>query len=104
MRHRIQIQDFTVTKSPLNQRLKDPTPVVVGEFWADVRSLTGRELVNASQVKATVSHKVTMRYHVAIKPTYKIAFDGRIFQVLWTDDVGERRRELQIYCTEEVRS
>jgi SPP1 family predicted phage head-tail adaptor len=103
MRFRVELQDFTVTRSALNQPLKNPTPVVLGTFWADISTLSGRELANAQQIKGNVTHKVTMRWvGIEIKPTYKFAFNGRTFQILWTDNVDQRNRTLLIYVVEEV--
>jgi SPP1 family predicted phage head-tail adaptor len=100
MRHRVTVQNFTTTTNALNQRQK--TPTAVGEYWADIVSLTGRELVRAQQVNAEITHKVTMRYQGEIKASYTLLFNGRTFHVLWVDNVGQRNRELHVYCNEVV--
>jgi head-tail adaptor len=62
LRHRIDIQSVATTlTSPYNE---DTTEVWTTDRVdrASVSPLTGRELVEAAQVNADVTHKVTMRY------------------------------------------
>lgn len=102
LRFRAELQDFTVTRSPLNQPIKTGRPVL-GTFWCDLVSLSGRELIAAQRLEGTVSHKITMRWmNIAIKPDYRLVIDGRVFNPVWTDNVGNRNRELLIYCLEKV--
>lgn len=103
LRFRAEIQDFTTTRSTLNQQIKDPVRPVLGTFWCDIASLSGRELTNAQQIRSNVNRKVTMRWvGLEIKPTHRLVVGGRIFQPLWTDNVDQRNRTLLIYCVEEV--
>lgn len=102
LRFLAELQDFTTTKSVLNQQIKTGRPVI-GTYWCDLSSLSGRELLAAQQQNATVSHKITMRWvGLVIKPTHRLVINGRVFQIVWTDNVDNRNRELRIYCLEKI--
>jgi SPP1 family predicted phage head-tail adaptor len=76
----------------------------------DIRPLTGREQVVASQMVATSTHVFTMRYSSSgavgisiVNPTHRLNFRGRIFHVDQPPkDPDEQNRQLDIYCTEQV--
>lgn len=59
LRHRVEVQREVVEPGALGVDVK--TWSTLGTFWARVRPLTGRELILAQQVNATLSHEVTFR-------------------------------------------
>lgn len=83
--------------------------VEVGTYWAKVETLSGREAVNAKQIKAEVTHKVTMRYIRSgvpgvplINPSQRINYFNRVFNILWLVNPDEANVELWVYCQEVV--
>jgi SPP1 family predicted phage head-tail adaptor len=73
-----------------------------GTYYASVTFLSGRELVNATQVKADVTHKVEMRYIGPIAPTSRLVLKGRPFNIDSINNVKEINREYVILCHETV--
>jgi SPP1 family predicted phage head-tail adaptor len=101
MRHRLTL--LTASAGPQSRTGQLPTIYTpAGTFWANVDPLTGRELVNAKQVKATISHKITMRQVAAIKPTDRFQFQGtaRLFNIETVIRIGEQNGFYLINATE----
>ena len=74
----------------------------VGTYWANVRTLSGRELATARQVRDEVTTRVAMRFQpgVEITPADRIEWHGRKLQILAAFDPDERMRELWLDCAE----
>lgn len=74
--------------------------------WASINPATGREIFQAAQVDARVTHKIKMRFDPKLKLTAKdrILFtcDNRIFNIRVVMDSGERSREYAILAEEDV--
>ena len=74
--------------------------------WARFEPLEGRELYNARQVAADVTHAATVRFDKEIKITPRTRIkhldSGRIFHIRAPLNIQERNKEVQILCTEVV--
>ena len=70
--------------------------------WASVEPLSGRELMNAQQAGATVTHKITMRYKSGVNPKDRISFDSRTIEIESVRNYRERDISLELMCREEV--
>lgn len=82
----------------------------LGIYWMAVKTLAGREQVNADQTVATSSHVFTVRYLPSdtpgvplIRPEHRLNFKGRIFNIDFINNVDERNRQLDVFCTEDAR-
>lgn len=93
----------------------DLTPSLTGEpiktyteyatVWAAIRTLTGRERNAAQQVQATLSHEITVRYSSdtsGAKPTDRIVYDTRTFDVKDVRNIDEANIEIRMLCVESV--
>jgi SPP1 family predicted phage head-tail adaptor len=75
----------------------------VAETWAAIEPLKGDERWAAAYAQATTTHRVTMRPPgVAVHPSNRLVFNGRIFEIEAVLDIEERGRELQLMCVEKV--
>jgi head-tail adaptor len=107
MRWSVQYQTQTQASDAYGQ----PVPATASAGWStvsthmcEVRSPSGRELLNAGQLKAVVSHAVETRWPGApFDPRGRLAVDGRYFQVVSSYDPDGRRRRLVTFCTELAR-
>jgi len=77
------------------------------ESWTNLYStqaafagIKGREFFGAQQVSDEITIPVVVRYRQQIKPTDRILFGSRIFQVLSVVNVGERDRKVMLNCKE----
>jgi SPP1 family predicted phage head-tail adaptor len=107
MRQRVTIENLIETADGYGQMIQSWTSA--GTFWAKIQHLTGREAVNARQVKAETTHMVQLRYIGKLWPTGEIppssrmSFKGRYFNILWVPNVDERNREYRILVQELVK-
>ena len=72
---------------------------------AAVSALQGRELYNAQQIVAEVSHKIVLRWIPGVLAKQTVQFTGpgsvtRTFQIQAVINPDERTRELNLLCLE----
>lgn len=103
MRHRVTWQRRDSTAG--NDRMNQPRDVweTLGTFWAHVEPLGGRELFNARQLKATSTHKITLRGGQDFKASDRFTFQGtgRTFGFDSANRVDERNAYVVIMATEQ---
>lgn len=100
-RERVQIQRRVVSE-PTATGQRDTTWPAFASRWAEVLTLAGRELDLARGVTAAVTHTVTIRYIEGIRVTMRVVWAGRTLSINAAIDPDNRRRELVLYCAEEV--
>ena len=105
LRHRVTYQEITGESVD-----DDGQPI---KTWGDIgtnipaaiRTLTGRELLQAQQIQAQSDQVITHRYQgYAIKASGRYTMDGRTFNVEWVDNVDARDREIRAYVIEQPTS
>ena len=74
----------------------------VATVWAEVRPLSGREYFSAQQVQSEVTTQIWLRYRDGIKPSMKVKFANREFEILSVLNTQERDVSLQLMCKETV--
>ena len=72
----------------------------VATVWADVRPLSGREYFSAQQVQSEVTTQIWLRHIEGIKPTMKVKFGKREFEILSVLNTQGRDVSLQLMCKE----
>jgi putative phage head-tail adaptor len=72
----------------------------VATVWANVRPLSGREYFSAQQVQSEITTQIWLRYIEGIKPTMKVKFGEREFEILSVLNIQERDVSLQLMCKE----
>lgn len=82
LRHRVGLERSTVATNAHG----DPVPAwsAVGEQWAQVEVLGGRELADARQVNPRASYSVLLRYTAEALPTERdrLTWEGRVLNVV----------------------
>lgn len=90
LRHRVAVQ-----------REVDDVPVVVADdVPASVEPLTPREQFLAHQVRADLTHKITLRWRDELTAAHTILFEGRVFELGPPLSTEERRRDLVVTAVE----
>ncbi len=71
-------------------------------FWGSIEPLAGRELFEAREVMAEVTHKVITRYtsSYTFSSDKRLNFGGRIFEIGSAYKVYERNFEVEMLCKE----
>lgn len=97
LRHRITIQGRTADKNNYNE-LTDWQDVLTTQ--AAINTLSGREFFAAEQTQSEVTHKITIRYKPGIKPSMRVQFGARNFDIMYVQNFEERNVELTLMCRE----
>ncbi len=101
LRHRITIQEYK-----LIGRDEYNSPIMGwGDFatvWASVEPISGQEYWASSQVQAEVTHRIRVRYLSGVRPTMRVQFKERTFEVESIINWQERNIDLQLMCKEKV--
>lgn len=97
-RRRVSLQAPTASKNSYGESVNSWSDVA--QRWALIEPLTGRELWQAQQVQADVSHKVTVRNFPGIKSDWRVIYKGRVFNVVFVQNPEERGRIVVLYCQE----
>ena len=69
---------------------------------AAIEPLEGRELLLAGQYDARLTHRVRLRYRPDVRPSDRVVYGDRVFNVKTPIDPEERHRELELMCEELV--
>jgi SPP1 family predicted phage head-tail adaptor len=74
--------------------------VPLSHAWARVRSLSGRQGINADGQAVAVSHSVVLRFRGDIGAGDRIVYRGRNLDVVSAADLNGRRAYLSCTCSE----
>lgn len=69
---------------------------------ASLEPLRGREYMEARQVQADVDYRIRIRYLNTVRPTMRVLWGTRVFDVISVIHVGERRVETQLMSREQI--
>lgn len=78
------------------------TDTVVATVWAEIEPLTGYELFQAAQFNPTVNYRITIRYYPGIRPSWKVKYGTRVFDIKSVANLDERNRTIEMMCEELV--
>ncbi|HEY3432546.1 MAG TPA: phage head closure protein [Rhodocyclaceae bacterium] len=103
LRKRILIQSQSTTPDSVGgqeQVWTDIAPV-----WGSIETLSGRELAIAQAINTELTHKITVRYRPELADPKIVAalravYQGRIFNIQYSDNVDERNREIALIAAE----
>ena len=72
------------------------------KIWADIKPLSGREVLEFGAIHGNVSHRVTLRYLPNISNENRIVYGKRVFNIKYALNLGEDSKLLELLATEEV--
>jgi SPP1 family predicted phage head-tail adaptor len=100
LRHRITIEQVIET-TDANGTITEEW-ITFATRWASVEPLEGRELFEAHQVNAEVSHRIRLWWLHGVIPKMRMKFRNRIFTIDSVTNPAERNQELLVMCHEAV--
>ena len=100
LRHRVTLQEKTVTEDELKQQTEVWTDIA--SVWASVEPLSGREYYAAKQIHADISVKITMRYRRDVCPEMRVVFNKAIYEILSVINSERKNISLVLMCREVV--
>ncbi len=108
MRDRVVIQSLTEAQDSFNEPIQ--TPATFETRWGHLEPLSGRETFEASQLRGTVDHRITMRYLAGVTPKMRAVVTNvhagvtttRTFDIQAVLNPDERRRFTELLVSEEL--
>lgn len=93
---RIQLLRPSHTVNAAGEAITAWAPPTIGNVWAKVRTLSGREMVRNNIVDAELTYLIRIRYRTDVTPDWRIRYGTRTLGISKVLDVGDRREELEI--------
>lgn len=100
LRHRVTVQRQATTQDALGQRTEAWTEHAT--TWAMINPVSGRDFFTQSGEHADITHKITLRHGVDIRPGDRIVYSGRNFDVRSVLNLGERDRFINVMAVEDA--
>ncbi|QLB18668.1 phage head closure protein [Mannheimia granulomatis] len=69
-------------------------------IWAEVKPISGRELISASQIHAEATAQIWLRYLPNLDHTMRVKFGDRLFEIVAIQNWRELNRSLLLHCKE----
>lgn len=82
--------------------MKPGKPRDLGNRWASIKPMKGRERFSSEATQAIMSHKVTMRYWPGLQPDMWFEYRGRRFNVVAAINEDEADEWHLLECMEEL--
>lgn len=98
LRHRIVIEENRPTRTPSGSLAQNW--VTVAELWASIEPQSGREYTAMKQTHSELTHLITIRGPIAVRPDMRVRFGQRILDIFAVMDVEERHAEIKLLCKE----
>lgn len=100
LRHKVKLQEYTILQNTYGEATKVWTTYAT--VWARIQPLKGNEALLAQQIKAELSHRLTIRYNSSVKAKHRVKFNERIFDVNSVRNLDERNVEQELMVKEAV--
>ncbi len=97
---RITIQELTTSRGSSGEEISTWTDWQT--VWAKVETSSGSEKFYSPQLVSEATHKIKMRYLIAVKPTMRVYWRNREMDILYVDHSRIRQGEMYLLCSEVV--
>lgn len=74
----------------------------VATVWAEMQPKSGREIFESDQLGGRVTHDVRIRYRDGVTPKMRVFHAGRVFDIRYVSNAGERKEWLLLACEEQT--
>lgn len=68
--------------------------------WAGIEPMRGREWFTAGGTQTEADHLIRMRYRKGIRPSMRVTYKDRIFDIQHVANIRTDNRELHLMCKE----
>ena len=100
LRHVITVESPPTERLPSGAMDPDAEWTPFCTIRAQVRPNGGTEIWGASVFNPEATHLVTIRYYPGLTAAMRVNFNGRVFNILNSNDDLERHDEILLLCTE----
>ncbi|MBD2797732.1 phage head closure protein [Xenorhabdus sp. 18] len=95
LRHRITLQTFTQITSPSGQRIQEWRDIAT--VWAEVKHISGRELLASGAALAETTVRVWLRYRADVTPASRMVFRDQVYDIQAVIP-NPKRTQLELLC------
>lgn len=100
LRHRLTIQELVGSQNSYGEVVQTWSDVAT--IWGSIEPLRGKEYIEAATARASVDHRIRVRYRSDITPGKRIEYGSRTFEIVSVIDVLEKHKEMELMCKELV--
>lgn len=99
LRHRITIQNYTITNT---QGEVAKTWATFATVWASIEPMKGREFFESAIEESEITAKITIRYKSDVKPQMRVVYGSIIYEIVSVIHTGLREKEMILMVKENV--
>lgn len=100
LRHRVTFQERALIANGYGE--EEEIWSDVSDRWVSIMPAKADEIAAAGTVQAQVSHTIRLRYWSAVTHQFRVVYGSRTFNIDSVRNIGERDRELELLCLEDV--
>jgi len=76
--------------------------IVIETFFGALWPVSANEQIQAGGTSMTITHKIRRHYKSILKPSWRIKYMNRVFEIKSIINIGEENREMDILVKEGV--
>ena len=99
-KHRLQLQEGSETKDEYGGVTY--TWTTKRECWGQIIPLDGKEFIEAMKLNSKLTHRVYIRKYNDVKPSWRIKYGSRYFDIKYVFDMKEKGKYTTMLCEEIV--
>ncbi|EZP75007.1 phage head-tail adaptor [Parageobacillus genomosp. 1] len=97
-RHRLHFQEKKTVKDDEGNSVTQWNTVFT--VWGSVEGLRGREYLAAGALSSEATYRIRIRYRKGVRPSMRILYEERVFEIESVIDINEEHKEIEIMCKE----
>ena len=102
LRHRITIQELSITKDPDGYNEDIENWVDFKKVWAEIEPLKGKEYWAAKQVVGEVTGRMKIRYLEGVNEKMRVIYGSKTYDIEAVINVDEKNKEMQLLVKEDL--
>ena len=96
----IDLENFTTSSDGMGS-CTDVWRTEASQIWAAIWPYKAKEgFTDVAQTKMTVSHQIRIRYRIGVRPSWRVKFGNRYFNIESIINPEERNEWLDLMCME----
>ncbi|MDC9623754.1 phage head closure protein [Xenorhabdus sp. XENO-7] len=101
LRNRITLQNFTQARLPSGQKVQEWQDIAT--VWAEVKHISGRELLASGAALSEATVRVWLRYRADITSASRLVFKGQVYDIQAVIPDG-KCTQLELLCKQGVKA
>ncbi|MEG2289921.1 MAG: phage head closure protein [Clostridium sp.] len=98
LRDKLTFQELIGVQDSFGQTAETWTDIC--KVWGNINPIAGREFFAAEKINSEITHKIRIRYRKDIKPSMRVVYKGRIFEITSLINEYERNTISLLMCKE----